>query len=107
MPNDVSRSATATDVDHEWWDGEGQLYLAWGILNPYGPTLYVLGARREANGRRRVFMRALHMLGGRTTYAAEAVAESRISASTTMRRASTTIWFRRTGRAFSMSCRCS
>ena len=75
MPDDSSQPPAATDVDHEWWDGEGQLYLAWGILNPYGPTLYVLGAREEADGRRRVFMRGLHMLGGHTTYAPDAVAE--------------------------------
>jgi hypothetical protein len=25
------------DVRSEWWDGEGQIFLAWGILNPNGP----------------------------------------------------------------------
>jgi hypothetical protein len=62
------------DVKSEWWDGEGQIFLTWGILNPNGPTLYVLGSR-EFEGRRRIFMRWLHMFGGATTYAAETVSE--------------------------------
>jgi hypothetical protein len=44
--------------------------LTWGILNPNGPTLYLLGSR-EFDGRNRIFMRWLHMFGGCTTYAAE------------------------------------
>jgi hypothetical protein len=60
------------DVKREWWDGEGNIFLAWGILNPNGPTLYVLG-NREFDGKHRTFMRWLHMFGGCTTYAAEAV----------------------------------
>jgi hypothetical protein len=62
------------DVESEWWDGEGNIFLTWGILNPNGPTLYVLGSR-EFEGRHRTFIRWLHMLGGGTTYAAEAVGE--------------------------------
>ena len=62
------------DVKHEWWDGEGNIFLTWGILNPNGPTLYVLGSR-IFDGRHRTFFRWLHMFGGCTTYAAEAVDE--------------------------------
>jgi hypothetical protein len=60
------------DVRDEWWDGEGNVFLTWGILNPNGPTLYVLGSR-EAEGKQRVFFRWLHMLGGCTTWAADPV----------------------------------
>jgi hypothetical protein len=60
------------DVRDEWWDGEGSVFLAWGILNPNGPTLYVLGSR-EVEGKQRVFFRWLHMLGGCTTWAAAPV----------------------------------
>jgi hypothetical protein len=59
-------------VSQEWWDGEGQIFLAWGILNPNGPTLYVLGSK-QVEGGHRIFMRWLHMLGGSTTYAADTV----------------------------------
>ena len=62
------------DVKHEWWDGEGNIFLIWGILNPNGPTLYVLGSR-VFDGRHRTFFRWLHMFGGCTTYAAESVDE--------------------------------
>jgi hypothetical protein len=62
------------DVRSEWWDGTGHIFLIWGILNPNGPTLYVLGSR-EFDGKHRIFMRWLHMFGGSTTYAAEAVSE--------------------------------
>ena len=62
------------DVKSEWWDGEGHIFLAWGILNPNGPTLYVLGSR-EFDGKHRMFMRWLHMFGGCTTYAADVVNE--------------------------------
>ena len=62
------------DVKSEWWEGEGNIYLAWGILNPNGPTLYVLGSR-EFDGKHRLFMRWLHMFGGCTTYAAEMIDE--------------------------------
>jgi hypothetical protein len=62
------------DVESEWWDGKGRIFLTWGILNPNGPTLYVLGSR-EFEGKHRTFVRWLHMLGGGTTYAAEAVDE--------------------------------
>jgi hypothetical protein len=63
------------DVESEWWGGKGQVFLTWGILNPNGPTLYVLGSR-EFDGKHRNFMRWLHMFGGCTTYAAEAVSET-------------------------------
>jgi Tripartite tricarboxylate transporter family receptor len=62
------------DVKAEWWDGDNRIFLAWGILNPNGPTLYVLGCRRF-EGKHRTFMRWLHMFGGCTTYAAEAVSD--------------------------------
>jgi hypothetical protein len=52
----------------EWVDGKGTILIAWGILNPNGPTLYCLGYR-EVNGKQRIFFRWLHMLGGCTTYA--------------------------------------
>ena len=58
------------DIKQEWWDGSGSIFFIWGILNPNGPTLYVLGSR-EFNGKQRLFYRWLHMLGGHTTYAAE------------------------------------
>jgi hypothetical protein len=62
------------DVRSEWWEGDGNIFLTWGILNPNGPTLYVLGSR-EFDGKHRTFMRWLHMFGGCTTYAAEAGSE--------------------------------
>lgn len=62
------------DITGEWWEGEGNIFLLWGILNPDGPTLYVLGSR-ELDGRHRTFFRWLHMFGGITTYAAEAFSE--------------------------------
>ncbi len=62
------------EVVEEWFDGEGQIFLSWGILNPNGPTLYCLG-ERIMNGRRRLFYRWLHMLGGRTYYAGPAEGE--------------------------------
>ncbi|MDR3468560.1 MAG: hypothetical protein P4M07_21725 [Xanthobacteraceae bacterium] len=65
-------SGRIVDVTHEWWDGEGQIVLTWGILNPNGPTLYVLGIRKF-DDQYRTFFRWMHMLGGCTTYAAEAV----------------------------------
>lgn len=56
------------EVQGEWFDGEGQIFLSWGILNPNGPTLYCLG-EKMMDGERRLFFRWLHMLGGRTYYA--------------------------------------
>jgi hypothetical protein len=58
------------DVQGEWWEGEGNIFLVWGILDMNGPTLFVLGSR-EFDGEHRTFMRWLHMLGGCTTYAAD------------------------------------
>jgi hypothetical protein len=72
--NDLVPSGRIVDVEREWWDGKGKIFLAWGILNPNGPTLYLLG-RREFEGKNRTFVRHLHMLGGCTTYAAEAANE--------------------------------
>lgn len=63
------------EVEGDWFDGEGNIFLVWGILNPNGPTLYCLG-NRETNGKQRVFFRWLHMLGGRTTYAANSTDKS-------------------------------
>jgi hypothetical protein len=60
------------DIKHEWWEGTGETYLTWGILNPNGPTLYILGSR-EFDGRHRIFFRWLHMLGGCTTYGGDSV----------------------------------
>jgi hypothetical protein len=61
-----------TDIKGEWWNGSGKIFLIWGILNPNGPTLYTLGCR-EVDGKQKTFFRWLHMLGGCTTYAANAV----------------------------------
>jgi len=72
--NEIVPGGRIADVKREWWNGEGNIFLTWGILNPNGPTLYVLGSR-ELDGKHRMFMRWLHMLGGGTTYAAEAVRE--------------------------------
>jgi hypothetical protein len=74
MSEESSLVLTPFTLDHEWWDGEGRIYLAWGILNPYGPTLYVLGAR-AFDGEVRTFVRGLHMLGGSTTYASHATGD--------------------------------
>jgi hypothetical protein len=72
--NEIIPGGRIVDVKREWWDGEGNIFLAWGILNPNGPTLYVLGSR-EFDGKHRTFMRWLHMFGGCTTYAADAINE--------------------------------
>jgi hypothetical protein len=71
---DVGSGATSkgqvVDVKGEWWDGVGNIFLVWGILNPNGPTLYILGARKF-DDQHRSFLRWFHMLGGETTYAAD------------------------------------
>jgi hypothetical protein len=72
--NESVPSGRIVDVEREWWDGKGKIFMTWGILNPNGPTLYLLG-RREFEGKNRTFVRHLHMLGGCTTYAAEAADE--------------------------------
>jgi hypothetical protein len=74
LGDEAAPNGRIVDVEREWWDGEGRIYLAWGILNPNGPTLYLLGSR-AFEGKHRTFMRWLHMFGGGTTYAAEAVDE--------------------------------
>ena len=48
------------DVKNEWWDGEGNIFLTWGILNPNGPTLYVLGSR-EFDGKQNFLSLAAHV----------------------------------------------
>jgi hypothetical protein len=72
--NDALPVGRIVDVESEWWDGDGNIFLTWGILNPGGPTLYLLGSRKF-EGKQRTFVRWLHMFGGGTTYAAEAVDE--------------------------------
>ena len=58
-------------IDDDWWDGEGKIYLLWAILNPNGPTLYAIGHKKVPGGLR-VYFRWMHMLGGKTTFAAQA-----------------------------------
>jgi len=72
--NDPIPGGRIVDVESEWWDGKGNIFLTWGILNPSGPTLYLLGSR-EFEGKHRTFVRWLHMFGGGTTYAAEVADE--------------------------------
>jgi hypothetical protein len=74
LESDIISGGRIVDVKKEWWDGEGNIFLTWGILNPNGPTLYVLGSR-EFDGKHRTFMRWLHMFGGCTTYAADTTSE--------------------------------
>jgi hypothetical protein len=63
------------EVAEEWFDGDGTIFVVWGILNPNGPTLHCLG-QRQVEGKTRVFFRWLHMLGGRTYYAQPSESES-------------------------------
>ena len=63
----VSSNNMITEVAEEWFDGQGRIFLAWGILNPNGPTLYCLGERRNGESSQ-IFFRWLHMLGGRTYF---------------------------------------
>ncbi|TIW61815.1 MAG: hypothetical protein E5V49_13860 [Mesorhizobium sp.] len=74
LESEIIPGGRIVDVKREWWDGEGNIFLTWGILNPNGPTLYVLGSR-EFDGKHRTFIRWLHMFGGCTTYAADTVNE--------------------------------
>lgn len=64
---DLSQPGNFVRSSDQWSDAEGMAFLAWGILNPNGPTLYLLGSR-EFGGKSRIFFRWLHMLGGETTY---------------------------------------
>jgi hypothetical protein len=50
----------------EWWDTGGRILAAWGILNPNGPTLCLLGLR-DVGGDKRFYFRWMHILGGETT----------------------------------------
>ena len=59
------RSSEIEEIETEWFDGAGRIFLAWGILNPNGPTLYMIGERIEGD-HSRIFFRWMHMLGGRT-----------------------------------------
>lgn len=60
-----SNAPEILEIEEDWADGEGQILLIWGILNPDGPTLYALGFRK-IEGVDCIFFRWLHMLGGRT-----------------------------------------
>jgi hypothetical protein len=62
----TSSIATTADSPGEWWDKGGRILAAWGILNPNGPTLNVLGLR-DVGGTTRFYFRWMHMLGGETT----------------------------------------
>ena len=59
------RPSEIEEIETEWFDGAGRIFLAWGILNPNGPTLYMIGERIEGD-HSRIFYRWMHMLGGRT-----------------------------------------
>jgi hypothetical protein len=50
--NDALPVGRIVDVESEWWDGDGNIFLTWGILNPGGPTLYLLEMPRFQNGQR-------------------------------------------------------
>jgi hypothetical protein len=73
-----SRAAIPGNLSHtreenpgqDWWDGRGGIYLLWAILNPNGPTLYAIGHKTTPSGSR-VYLRWMHMLGGKTTFAAK------------------------------------
>src|SRR5262249_38127613 len=67
---DVMYGDSETRIGREWWDGEGPIYLIWAILNPNGPTLYIIGHKGTRAGLR-VYFRWMHMLGGETTFASE------------------------------------
>lgn len=49
----------------EWWNDPAVAWLAWGILNPFGPTLNVLGMKKDGP-QQRTFLRTLHFSGGST-----------------------------------------
>jgi len=69
--SDPPAEGRIVDITRDWWDGNGYIFHTWGLLNPNGPTLHLLGSREFA-GRHRVFYRSLHMLGATTTYGANA-----------------------------------
>lgn len=71
VPSSEIPAGHVVSVKVEWWNADAQVFISWGVLNPNGPTLYVLGSR-SIDGKHRTFVRWLHMLGGSTTYAAEA-----------------------------------
>lgn len=52
-------------INTEWWDDQAVSWLSWGILNPFGPTLNILGMKRDGS-QHRAFFRTLHFTGGST-----------------------------------------
>jgi hypothetical protein len=56
---------TMRQIRTEWWDDQAVSWLSWGILNPFGPTLNILGMKRDGS-QHRSFLRALHFTGGST-----------------------------------------
>jgi hypothetical protein len=68
--DDAFPEGVVAQIDRDWWDGDGCIYLLWAILKPNGPTLYVIGHKTTPSGSR-VYMRWMHMLGGKTTFAAK------------------------------------
>jgi hypothetical protein len=63
----VTKNDEISEFHEPWFDGEGRIYIVWGILNPNGPTLYCLGTKKHGRGHR-LFYRWLHMLGGETYF---------------------------------------
>ena len=68
-PDDAIPEDVVLQFDQDWWDGGGRIYLLWAILNPNGPTLYAIGYKTTSGGSR-LYLRWMHMLGGKTTFAA-------------------------------------
>lgn len=53
------------EITSEWWNGPAVAWLAWGILNPFGPTLNVLGMKNDGS-KHQTFLRTFHFTGGST-----------------------------------------
>jgi hypothetical protein len=68
--DDAIPKGDVVQFDEDWWDGGGLIHLLWAILNPNGPTLYAIGHKTTPSGSR-VYLRWMHMLGGKTTFAAK------------------------------------
>ena len=68
--NGAIPEGVVVQFDQDWWNGGGSIYLLWAILNPNGPTLYAIGHKTTPSGSR-VYLRWMHMLGGKTTFAAK------------------------------------
>lgn len=62
MIREVDRSKT------DWSQLKGQVWLAWTVFNPMGPTLNCIGACRDDQSKNvyEIFYRWMHMLGGRS-----------------------------------------